>query len=186
MAKHIDYNHPLRWRGKSASRSWAMYANDVWWFKPTHQHRVEGLIDPDWVIVERIHYNKNKYYEYWITHDNESFWVYQSLTSAREAEKKYPRFKPEPEPQPVPVPALREYNTSASCTCPASKYRPQVLCKHIRFYLDPIPVDPEWKCGEGPLKNIYMYDVKLKCDCPAYTYNSNKPCKHLRALGGYT
>lgn len=198
MAKHIDYNHPLRFRGKSASRRWALYANDVRSFKPTHQHRVEGLIHSEWVVVERIHYNGKKYYEYWITHDNESFWVYQSLAQARSVQYKYlstPSFEKK-----LGLEGCRlfttafkameaasrpsHYNTCVSCSCPAGEHRPDLLCKHVKFYLDPKPVDPAWKVGEGSLKNIYKYDVELKCDCKAYTYDKNKsvPCKHLRAL----
>ena len=132
MAKHIDYNHPLRWRGGSSSRSWAMYAKDIPQFKQTHKRRVEGLIDPGWVIVERINYNRKKYYEYWITHDNKTFWFYSSYWLAILSQNKYPQPQlvavdtVEPQPQ-VVVPPTAEPQPQVVDVDVTVEPQPQVL-----------------------------------------------------------
>lgn len=202
--KHIDYNHPLRQRGKSDTRSWALYASDVPHFKPKHTHRVDGLTDPGWVIVERIHYNGAKYYEYWHTHDEQTFWIYESYYQARRAQYMYPLPQSEPHPGPTPEPQpkpeeLPSVDMEMELTTKllvesidaldGAEYKhgydtwATCNCPATMYHNQTLCKHIRKTLGEDlDVPNIGKYEVILNCNCKAFMYNSSVPCKHLRWL----
>lgn len=118
----ISKQHPLYWRGSSASRGWVYEASDV---PESHKHRCRDLSDPSWIIVQRRSSGRSLgtrsgyarvYYEYWCEADN----FYYLYTSHKKAVK-----------------SDQLYYAQPSCTCPNYKYSGGLRCKHIRYALEP-------------------------------------------------
>jgi hypothetical protein len=123
----ISKQHPLYWRGNSASRGWAYEASTI---PENHKHRFSNLNDPSWIIVQRRSSGRclgtragysRVYYEYWCESDN-FYYLYTSHKKAVRSEQLY---------------YTQPKSDKATCTCPDFKYRHGLRCKHIRYALEP-------------------------------------------------
>lgn len=130
----ISKQHPLYWRGTGASRGWAYEPSTI---PEQHKHRFRGLIDPSWIIVQRRSSGRRLgtqggysrvYYEYWCEADN-FYYLYTSHKKAVRSEQLY-YTRPKEE-------NVAGSSDKPTCTCPDFKYRHGLMCKHIRYALEP-------------------------------------------------